>query len=106
MNIDTNRGHAIIHPDDAAHSHADSKAPGEFRRPTDALGDQPPYQDDEEVKDAGARAGGTGRFEHDRAGLANRKVGRLVGVTGGRSWHTGRRVASRESRVASRDERR
>ena len=41
MNPDTNRGYAIIHPDDVADSYADSKVPGEFRRLTDALdGDQ------------------------------------------------------------------
>ena len=40
MNVDTDRGYAIVHPNDVAHGCADSKVPGEFRRPTDALGDQ------------------------------------------------------------------
>ena len=37
MNQITNRGYAIVHPDDVADSYADSKVPGEFRRLTDAL---------------------------------------------------------------------
>jgi len=40
MNVDTDRGHAIVHPNDVEHGYADSKVPGEFRRPADALGDQ------------------------------------------------------------------
>jgi hypothetical protein len=41
MNADIDRGHAIVHPDDVAHSSANSKVPGEFRRPTDALSGGP-----------------------------------------------------------------
>jgi hypothetical protein len=40
MNVDTDRGYATVHTDDVAHNYADSKAPREFHRPTDALGDQ------------------------------------------------------------------
>ena len=38
--VDTDRGYAIVHPNDVAHGYVDSTVPGEFRRPTDALGDQ------------------------------------------------------------------
>jgi len=38
MNPDTDRGYAIVHPDDADDHYADSDVPGEFRRMTDALG--------------------------------------------------------------------
>jgi mannose-6-phosphate isomerase-like protein (cupin superfamily) len=41
MNTDTDRGYAIVSPDDIADSYAESDVPGEFRRLTDALnGDQ------------------------------------------------------------------
>jgi hypothetical protein len=41
MNAQTDRGYAVVHPDDVAHNYADSNVPGEFRRLTDALeGDQ------------------------------------------------------------------
>jgi mannose-6-phosphate isomerase-like protein (cupin superfamily) len=41
MTADTDRGYAIIDPDDVADPYADSNVPGEFRRLTDALaGDQ------------------------------------------------------------------
>jgi len=41
MSSDTDRGYAIVDPDDVDDSYADSDVPGEFRRLTDALdGDQ------------------------------------------------------------------
>jgi hypothetical protein len=41
MNAQTDRGYAVVHPDDVADNYADSNVPGEFRRLTDALeGDQ------------------------------------------------------------------
>jgi mannose-6-phosphate isomerase-like protein (cupin superfamily) len=41
MTADTDRGYAIVNPEDVADSYADSNVPGEFRRLTDALdGDQ------------------------------------------------------------------
>jgi mannose-6-phosphate isomerase-like protein (cupin superfamily) len=41
MSSDTDRGYAIVNPDDVADNYADSDVPGEFRRLTDPLdGDQ------------------------------------------------------------------
>ncbi len=41
MNVDTDRGYAIVHPNDVAHGYADSKVPGEFRRPTRSAASSP-----------------------------------------------------------------